>query len=383
MKKGLPVFQVLARAFLVMSVGLLIFSAGFGIRGLLDGKTSDLTILLQAKRILEQNALKDLPLPPALEYGMIKGMVQAYNDPYTVFVEPPQHTLEINTLEGKFGGIGVRIERDSAEEVRLYPVPGSPAQAAGILDGDRLIKVEDLSVDTTTDIAKIQAALSGPVGKKVSVTIGHAPDFTPVKLAIERAEIGIPSLTYNLVPEDTRVGILHVSIIAGTTPDEIKAAVKEMQAKGATSFILDLRNNGGGLVDAGVETARLFLKDGIVIEQQYKGKSVQSYPVEKAGELSEVPLVVMVNGGTASAAEIVAGALQSHQRGKLVGANTYGKDVIQLVFDLKDGSSLHVTAAKWWVPGFPVPLKPDIAAADDNNNPNLAVMVAVKTLVNP
>ena len=383
MKKGLPLAHLLARSFLVMSIGLLIFSAGFAGRGLLDHQTSDLGVLLQAKSILEHNALKDIPQPPALEYGMIKGMVQAYNDPYTVFVEPPQHTLEINTLTGKFGGIGVRIERDSEKYVRLYPVPGSPALAAGIQDGDRLLKVEDLNVDTTTDIAKIQAAMSGPVGKKANIVIGHAPDFAPVSLAIERTEIGIPSLTYNLVPEDPRVGIMHVSVIAATTPDEIKAAVKDLTAKGARYYILDLRNNGGGLVDGGVDTARLFLKDGIVIQEQYKGKAVQSYPVEKAGELSDIPLAVMVNGGTASAAEIVAAALQSHQRAKLVGTTTYGKDVIQLVFDLQDGSSLHVTAAKWWVQGYPVPLKPDIQAADDANNPNLAVMVAVKGLVNP
>lgn len=383
MNKGLPVFHFLARAFLVLSIGLLIFSAGFAVRGLLDRQTSDLEILQQAKSILEQNALKDLPQPPALEYGMIKGMVQANNDPYTVFVDPPQHQLEINTLEGKFGGIGVRIERDSQNFVRIYPLPGSPALKAGIQDGDRLLKVEDLSLDASTDIAKVEAAMRGPVGKKANIVIGHAPDFQAVNLSIEREEIGIPSLTYNLVPEEPKVGIMHVNVIAATTPDEIKAAVKEMSAKGAGYFILDLRNNGGGLVDAGIETARLFLKDGIVIEQQYKGKAVQSYPVEKAGELSDLPLAVLVNQGTASAAEIIAGALQSHQRARLVGADTYGKDVIQLVFDLKDGSSLHVTAAKWWVPGFPVPLKPDIKAAEDGNNPNLAVMAAVKALVNP
>ncbi len=383
MKPDKPRLYFLARAFFYVSFSLLIFSAGFAVRGFVDRQSLDLPILLQARSILEQNALKDLPKPPALEYGMIKGMVQAYNDPYTVFVEPPQHQLETNQLEGKFGGIGVRIERDSQNLVRLYPLPDSPALKAGIQDGDCLLKVEDLIVDANIDINKVEAAIRGKVGEKVNVTIGHAPDFQPVELAIERAEIGLPSLTYNLVPEDPRVGIMHINIIAATTPDEIKNAVKDMKAKGATYFILDLRNNGGGLVDAGVDTARLFLKDGIVIQQQYRGKAVQSYPVEKAGDLSDLPLAVLVNQGTASAAEIIAGALQSHQRAPLIGTNTYGKDVIQLVFDLQDGSSLHVTAAQWWIPGFPVPLKPDISQPDDPNNPNAAVMAAVKALVQP
>ena len=372
-----------ARTFLVISVLLLFFALGFGVRGWMDRNSLGLPVLLQARDILQKNALNPLPTPPALEYGMINGMVQAVGDPHTVFVAPPQHTIETNQLAGKYGGIGARSERDTQGYIRLYPLPDSPALKAGILDGDRLLKVENLTVTPDTDPNQVLAAIRGPVGQKVTVVVGHAPDFHPVTLSLTRAEIPLPSITYNLIPEEPRVAILHISVIAATTPDEIKAAIKDMTAKGAQYFIIDLRNNGGGLVDGGVNSARLFLKDGIVMEDQFKGKAVEILRVDKPGELSDLPIVVLVNQNTASAAEIFSGALQAHQRAKLIGANTYGKDSIQLVFDLQDGSSLHVTAAKWWVPGVTVPLKPDIALADDPNDSNALVMAGVKALLQP
>jgi carboxyl-terminal processing protease len=307
--------------------------------------------------------------------------MQAYNEPHTVFVEPVQHTLEMNTLEGKFGGIGVRMERDLQGLLRIYPLPDSPALAAGVVDGDQLLQVGDLVITKDTSLDDISARVRGPVGEKVEITIGHAPDFSPVKLSIKRAEIALPSVTYNILPEEPTVGIIHTSVIADTTPNEIKKAIQDLQSKNATRFILDLRNNGGGLVEAGVNIARLFLKDGVVIEQQFKGKEVESFKVDKAGEFSDIPLVILVNQGTASASEIVAGALQAQGRARLVGSATYGKDTIQLVFDLTDGSSLHVTAAKWWVPGHTVPLTPDVVQADDPNNDNVVVMAAVKDLL--
>ncbi|MFN2152681.1 MAG: S41 family peptidase, partial [Anaerolineales bacterium] len=150
-------------------------------------------------------------------------------------------------------------------------------------------------------------------------------------------------------------------------------AVQDLQGRGATRFVLDLRGNGGGLLVEGVDIARLFLEDGVVIEQQYKGEDVETYEVKKPGELSEIPLVVLVDGGTASAAEIIAGSLQAHQRAPLIGTSTYGKDSVQLVFELKDKSSLNVTSAKWWIPGLEPPvgeggLQPNITVSTENTN---------------
>ncbi|MBE0695687.1 MAG: hypothetical protein IH586_02080, partial [Anaerolineaceae bacterium] len=225
----------------------------------------------EALRLLKENALNPLPPDKKIEYGMIRGMLQAYNEPFTVFVEPPQHELQTNQLQGKFGGIGVRIDRDAQNNVFLYPLPGSPALEAGMLEGDRLLAVEDLPISPETTNDEIQAAVRGPVGEKVKITVGRLPDFARLELLIERAEVAIPSLTWNLSPTEVKVGIIQIHVIANTTPTEVTNAIQDLQRRGATSYIVDVRNNGGGLVEAGVNTARLFLKEGIVMQQQYAG----------------------------------------------------------------------------------------------------------------
>jgi carboxyl-terminal processing protease len=159
-------------------------------------------------------------------------------------------------------------------------------------------------------------------------------------------------------------------VIASSTPQEIQDAVTDLQSRGATHFVLDLRGNGGGLLVEGVDIARLFLNEGIVIQQQYKGEEVQTYEVEKSGPLKDIPLTVLVDGNTASAAEIIAGSLQNHARAPLIGTPTFGKDAVQLVFELQDQSSLHITAAKWWIPGLDLPvgeggLQPDIVVSTE------------------
>jgi carboxyl-terminal processing protease len=182
---------------------------------------------------------------------------------------------------------------------------------------------------------------------------------------MQRAEISLPSVTARLDSDRPEVGIVDINLIAASTADEILQAVEALQSRGAVFFVIDLRDNPGGLLTAGVEIARLFLKDGAVIEQQYRGQEVESLAVNQPGPLSEIPLVVLINPDSASAAEIIAGAIQAHQRALLAGLPSRGKDTIQLVFELEDGSSLHVTAAHWWVPGLSQPvggqgLQPDL-----------------------
>jgi carboxyl-terminal processing protease len=378
----LIILQVLIIAVAFMG-GFLYHEWKFGDLSLFSG--TRFPLLAEAHDLLINNAYFELPEEKSLEYGMIRGMLQAYNEPHTVFVEPPQHELQTQELQGKFGGIGVRIERDAENLVYLYPIPDSPAQKAGVLDGDRLIKVEDFEIGPETRTDEIQAAVRGPVGEKITITIGHKPDYVPVEISMERAEVPIPSTTWNLAPEQPSIGILHIRVIADTTPDEVTKAIKDLQDKGAERFVIDVRNNGGGLVEAGVNTARLFLKNGQVIQQQYRGKPVKTFEVTTPGEFADLPIVVLVNKGTASAAEIFAGAIQGQGRAPIVGTNTYGKDTIQLVFRLSDGSSLHVTAAHWWIPGLAekitgTGLTPDVPL-EDGADDNQAQQAAIQTLL--
>jgi carboxyl-terminal processing protease len=306
-----------------------------------------------------------------MEYGAIHGMVGAYGDPYTRFVEPVQAELNNNRLTGSYGGIGAQMGRDSEGFVVIHPFPEGPASEAGIEDGDRLIKADDMEITPDTPMDDVTAAVRGPEGKKVNLVIARPPDYVEMEFNVKRAEIPLPSVTFYLDADETRLGVVRVNVIAASTPDEIQEAVADLQQRGATHFTLDLRGNGGGLLIEGVDIARLFLTEGIIIEQQYKGEDIKSYEVKKPGPLKDIPLTVLVDSNTASAAEIISGALQNHNRAPLIGTHTFGKDTVQLVFELKDKSSLHVTSAKWWIPGLEPALgegglQPDIAISTEN-----------------
>lgn len=360
------------------------FMSGFALKDWLGQRQFD--ILNQAYEILRENSIKDLPDEQDLEYGMIRGMLQAFDDPYTVFLEPPQHELETGRLHGSFGGIGARVEIDSEGFPHLYPYPLSPAEAIGIQAGDQLIQVDDWLIPAGASLDEIEAALRGPIQTTVRLVISGSSYLEQREIELVRSEIAAPSVTFHPTLEDPRVGVVKVSLISAATAQEVTDAVNALLASGVTHFILDLRNNSGGLVDGGVETARLFLKSGDVISQQYRGKNEETFGVNQSGPFADLPLVVLVNHGTASSAEIVAGALQKQGRALLAGSPTYGKDSIQLIFNLKDGSSLHVTAARWWVPGLSFPngevgLMPEILIEGDEGDEVHWRMTAIEAVL--
>ena len=351
--------------FLVGIFTTLGFAGGYLAREQWDFSRDNFPVLAQAYNIVRDHGLKLLPPGSAMEYGMIRGMMQSYNDPYSIFVEPAQHELESNALQGSFGGIGVRLSRDSDGNVILNPFLDSPAAQAGIQNGDHLIAVDDLEITPELSMDDIQAALRGPIGQIVRVLISRPSASNPLELKIKRAEIALPSVTWRLDADNPEIGIIEINLIAASTVEEVRNAIEDLRIREARYFVLDLRNNFGGLLIAGVDIARLFLHDGVIIEHQYRDKGIEVYKVDYPGPYVDMPLVVIVNENTASAAEIIAGALKVHKRAQIIGAQTYGKDTIQLVFDLKDGSSLHVTSALWRIPELDPPigeggLEPDI-----------------------
>jgi len=345
-------------------------------------------ILKQAYSILEQKGLKEIPSGPAMEYGAIRGMLQAYQDPYTLFVEPVQHELESNALQGSFGGIGVNLVMDGDGYLVLFPFPEGPAEQAGVQDGDRLLAVGDLQLSPNRALEEVQSAIRGAVNEAVTLVVGRPPDYAPIEITIVRDRIPLHSVTWHLDPDEPLIGVVKINLIAASTADEIQEAVEDLQGQGAERFVLDLRDNPGGLLTAAVDISRLFLRAGVVMQQQYKGRGVETFRVEKPGPLVEAPLAVLINHGSASAAEIIAGSLQAHQRAILVGEASYGKDSVQLVFDLQDQSSLHVTAARWWIPDLKEPLagrglQPDFPVQSNERDagPDEALQTAARVLM--
>lgn len=356
---------------MTLIIGLI---AGYAIGSNFTRSHSTWPILSQAYRILENHALRDLPADPAIEYGLINGMLRAFGDPYTSFIEPVQHELNTDQIEGSFGGIGARLVADQTGQVALYPFPDSPASKAGIQETDILLQIEGQNI-AGKSMEEIQALLRGSVGSKVNITILSHTAGTEKQVSIRREEIPLPSVTWHILPDEPRLGVLEINVIAASTPAEIEGAIEDLLSRGAEGFVLDLRDNSGGLLTAGIDSARLFLNEGIILKQQFRSRDIEIYRVEKPGPYTEIPLAILINHNTASAAEIIAGALQVHDRAQLIGSPTYGKDTIQLVFDLKDGSSLHVTSAEWWVPGLEPPIlghgiQPDYPVEADNSEPS-------------
>ena len=362
------------------------FLSGYFMRAYFESPIKEFPILNQAFDIYINHSYAEIPKSRVLEYGMIRGLLKASEDPYAIFLEPVQHELETNSLQGSFGGIGVELTISSNGDIVIFPVDSGPAHQAGIQDGDRLISVGDLLIGATTSIEEIHAAIRGPIGDRVIVIIAREPDFIPIELQITRQQIHLPSVTWHIDPDNPTVGVVNPHVIAESTPQEIQNAVQELEFKGATHFVIDLRNNGGGLLTAGVETVRLFLEDGVIMQQQYRGEEIDTFEVNVPGPLRDIPIVVLINQSTASAAEIIAGSLQNHNRGLLIGEPTFGKDTIQLVFDLQDDSSLHVTAAKWWIPGITLAigedgLQPDIHVSASDTNSDLVMKIAIQSLL--
>jgi carboxyl-terminal processing protease len=337
-------------------IGLLIelaFFAGivFGpqLTGVLAGRSSKdhAPLLDEAWDIAEGQFYGQLPTDQSRTYGAVRGMMEAFKDPYSIFVEPPQTELQSQQLSGKFGGIGASIRRENDGRYALSPFPDRPAAQAGVQEGDVLIKVDDTSVTSEMRLDDITSLLRGEVGTQVKIEIERVGQ--QLAFDITRAEISVPSVTWRILAQAPDVGYVKLNVFAQTSKDELVKAVDELKQRGAKKLIFDLRDNGGGLLDAAIDIGGQFM-NGKVASEKKRGGDVRDFNAEANGAARDLPLVVLVNGGTASASEIVAGAIQDKGRGVLVGVKTYGKGSVQNVIPLSDGSSLHVTIAEWLTP---------------------------------
>ena len=292
----------------------------------------------------------ELPSPQERTYGAVREALLLLNDPYTIFVEPQPRELERDRMRGAFGGIGVVLWHDTKGQMTLSPHSGSPAEDAGLCEGDVLLQVNGEALTNDTTIDDVRAWLHGEVGTPVTLTISRPPT-PPFDVTITRAQIQVPSVVWRVIDHAPDIGYIRIESFTERTGDEVAKAIQGlMQKDQVTSLILDLRNNSGGLLDASVATASQFLRDGTILTEQYRDNRTRVFSVQAKGAAAEIPLAILVNGGTASASEIVAGALQDHSRGPLIGEPTFGKGSVQLIYDLSDSSSLHVTSAIWLTP---------------------------------
>jgi carboxyl-terminal processing protease len=329
-------------------------------------KGVDFSLFWDAYNQLKENYFGDIDSQKLL-YGAISGAYASLEDPYTVFLPPDLSADFQQELSGELEGIGVKIGVLDGYPAVIAPLDGSPAALAGLRAKDKILKVDDFETkDAPLDL--VVSKIRGPEGTTVKLTVLRDNESKNREFEIKRAKIEVKTVE---MKTEGDVAILSVSEFGMGTTDDFAQAVKDIQSKNIQKIILDLRNNPGGILDGAVEIGDfLFPKDTtIVIEQNKNGK--KEYKTKGQGELKNAQLVVLVNGGSASAAEILAGAIQDHTRGKIIGEKTFGKGTVQQLSSLKGNSSVKITVAKWLTPaGHDIEkngIKPDIEVKEDEN----------------
>ncbi|TSC53200.1 MAG: Uncharacterized protein LiPW16_457 [Microgenomates group bacterium LiPW_16] len=301
---------------------------------------------------LEKNYIDKKALDPQkMVWGAISGMVQSLGDPYTAFLTPQQQKETKEELGGQFEGIGAQLGIKDKKIVVVAPLKDTPAEKAGIKAGDWIVKVDGKDTASWT-LPEAVSEIRGPRGTKVVLTIIHEGEEKPVEIAITRDTILVESVEWQ---EKKGIAYLKLSRFGDQTSAEWEKAVREIvssyQKEDVRGLVLDLRNNPGGYLSGAVYIGGEFLPVGTLIVQQEQASGArQTYSVDRQGKLLDIPMTILINKGSASASEIVAGALRDHNRAKLVGEISFGKGSIQEAQDLPGGAGLHITTAKWLLP---------------------------------
>jgi carboxyl-terminal processing protease len=344
---------------------------------------------------LDQGAMKAMAVAAAtpaaslddyrrqLDFAAARGMTEVLSDDYTVFLEPVQDAPLKEELAGQYEGIGVWVEHPEGTFTIVSPIMGSPAERAGLQPGDVIIAADGKALEGLEPNAAM-SLIRGPAGTSINLTVRRNGVVDPFEVAVKREAIVIPAVVYD-TQADGKVAHIRVTIFGDNTTKELDEALRRAKTDGVSGIVLDLRGNGGGWVTSAEEMIGRFLPadSGPALYQDLEAaddNELQPEPIVGGGEDTfDLPLVVLVDGGTASASEIVAGAIRDYDRGILVGEATFGKGLVQRVHDFNDGSSARISFARWLTPDkIPIPdsgLQPDIevkpAAPESESDPQL------------
>ena len=332
--------------------------------GISPFKARSLWLMKQARGLIEtyqvDSGTKEVKESDLL-YGAIRGMVAAWGDPYTRFVDPPQLEEEEIEMEGQYGGLGIYIGQRDGRTLVISPIEDTPADRAGLKPNDQIVKVGD-EVILGWDQNRVVKMLRGEPGVTVTLWVRREGEEELLEFKIVREIIKIKSVRWEMMDKD--IGYIKLSQFKHNTAEEFGEGLSELVDGGARGLILDLRNNGGGLLNGAMEICDMFLDGGPVVSIKGRVDRMSDEVSASPGLLTDLPMVVLINEGSASASEIVAGALADRGRALSVGKKTFGKGSVQTLFNLGDGSGLYVTVGRYTTPSGQVidkeGLSPDV-----------------------
>lgn len=342
-------------------------------------KNVDMSLFWQVWDLMTQKYYdKSKLVPSQMVYGAIEGMVASAGDPYTTFLPPVQNKIVNDNLSGSFSGVGIEIGYKGGQLAVIAPLPGTPAEKAGIKAGDYIIKITDTAKNVDVDATGMSTNtavtyIRGVEGTKVTLTLLREGNSNPIVVELTREKIDVPSVTLVWEGADSNIARIKISEFGAETKSEWDKAVTEIiTKKGVAGVIIDLRNNPGGYMQAAIDLASDFVPTGttVVIQQNGDGTK-QEYKSTTLPRLENYKTVVLINGGSASASEILSGALRDDRGIKLVGDKSFGKGTIQEPLDITGGSGVHITTAKWLTPNgnwvHNTGLTPDVSVSNPDN----------------
>lgn len=327
------------------------------------------------QKYVDRQAIQAKPL----EYGAVSGMVDALGDTgHSRFLSPEMVQEEQNFTQGQFEGIGAEVQMKNGQVVIVAPIDNSPAQKAGLKPGDIILKVDGQDVQDLP-LNDVVSKILGPAGSKVTLTIFHPDSGSTEDITLTRARIVLQNVSWARIP-GTDLAYLRLAAFSQGISDDLKKALQDIQSQGYKGVVLDLRNNPGGLLDESVNASSQFLSSGLVLKVKDANGHITDIPVKRGGVATQIPVVVLINQGTASAAEIMSGALQDASRAQLIGETTFGTGTVLNQFSLSDGSALLLATEEWLTPTGRVIWHKGISPNTKVTLPTSAIPVETSTL---
>lgn len=371
-------------------IGIVFFAIGFfvnaygpkvaiGPNSVAQKNSIDLTKFWKVNDILHEKFDGDISADKQSE-GAIAGMVASLGDPYTTYLDEKSNNELSNQLAGKLSGIGIEIGIKNNRLTVVAPIDGTPAAKAGLRAGDIVVSIDSQDTSSMT-VDEAVTKIRGEKGTQVKLGIIH-PGSSVQDITITRDDITVPSVSYEIKPNN--IGYIKIRTFGNDTATQIEKISEEFAIKGVKAVVIDVRDNPGGYLDSAVKISSEFLKQGVIVREKSKNSKDKSFTASGNGKLTDVPVVILVNGGSASASEILAGALHDNDRATLVGEKTFGKGSVQEIVCLKEGGlsissncksdSLKVTVAHWYTPdGINISkegIKPDVEVKLTNEDYN-------------